>query len=136
MTGDYWHIRNKHNLGKLIEHLQATEIGEYGYLVKLETGKRTSKQNSAMHVYFRELADALNDAGLEIHMQFLGKSIDVPWTAADIKQRIWQPVQFAATGSKSTTMLDRVQVGQVYEIINRHMAQTHGIVVMFPDRFS
>ncbi len=136
MQGDYFHIRNAQQRQSFIEHLMAQEFGEYGYLAKIETGKRTTKQNSALYVYFNLLADALNNAGLEIHMQYLGKSCEVPWTPDSVKERLWRPVQKAAVGTISTTKLDRIQVGKVYEILNRHMAQAHGIAVAFPEKFS
>lgn len=93
--------------------------------------KRTCQQNKAIHKYLTMLADALNDAGLDIQ-HTLSKPLDLPWNEHTAKELIWRQVQRAATGKESTTELDSREVDEVYRVIDRHMAQTHGISVPFP----
>ena len=130
-----WYVRNEQQRKNLLTAISDQAIGDFGFLCSLETGKRTLPQNAGMYLYFRQLAEILNDAGLEIHMEYLGKSIDIPWTEALVKERIWLPVMLAHTGKKSTTKLDRKEVSEIYEIINRHFASTHGVMCSFPNRF-
>lgn len=127
-----WHIRNDFQRDKLIDEVRDKPIGEFGYVCYFKTGVMTTQQRKALHVYCTLLADELNDAGLEIHMEFLGKSIEVPWTKDLVKERIWKPVMLVETGKKSTTKLDRKEVSEIYEIIHRHFAQNHSIMVPFP----
>ncbi len=134
MQGDHWYIRNEAQRKNVIAAITDKEIGEYGFLVKMETGQRSLKQNSALHVYFKLMAETLNDAGLEIHMDFLGKSIDVPWSPGEVKERIWKPIMQAQTGKTSTAKLDRKEVSEIYEVLNRFMAERHSVLVPFPDR--
>lgn len=93
--------------------------------------KRTSQQNKALHVYCPLLADDLNAAGLEVQ-QTLTKPLEIPWNAHLVKELIWRPVQRAMTGKESTTELTTDEIDKIYRVIDRHMAQTHGISVPFP----
>lgn len=95
--------------------------------------KRTPTQNKAMHLYFRMLAEAFNDAGLDVE-ETLSNPIDLPWSEYLIKELIWHKVQNAVCDVESTTKLDTAQVSEIYEIINRYTAQTFGISVMFPNK--
>jgi len=132
MTGDHWYVRNEQQRRNVLDAVQAYVIGDFGFAVKIETGKRTLAQNSAMYKYFELLAKELNDAGMELHMEYLGKSIDVPWGKESVKERLWNPIMEAQTGKKSTTRLDRKEISEIYETLHRHMAQTHAIMVPFP----
>ncbi len=93
---------------------------------------RTSQQNRALHKYLAMLSDALNDAGLDIQ-HTLSKPLELPWNERLAKDLIWRQVQIAHTGKESTTELETKEVDEVYRIIDRHMAQTHGISVPFPN---
>ena len=132
MNGIHWYIRNQQQKDNLLESIRNQDIGEHGFLCKLEFGTRTLKQNAALWKYFELLADALNSAGLEIHMEFLGKTIDVPWSPGEVKQRIWLPIMQAQTGKTSTAKLDRKEVSEIYEVLSRFMAERHSILVNWP----
>lgn len=92
-----------------------------------------------LHVGWREkrdefiagVAEALNDAGLEISSVF-EDAPDIPWSDGLAKELLWRPVQRKRTGKESTTELDTREVDDIYRVIDRHMAQTHGISVPFP----
>ena len=94
--------------------------------------KRTLTQNAAMHLYFRELAEAFNSAGLDVE-EALSNPIDLPWSEVLVKELIWHKVQRSVCDVESTAKLDTAQVGEIYEIINRFTAQKFGIHVMFPN---
>jgi len=93
--------------------------------------KRTLQQNKAMHLYYSQLAEALNDAGLDMK-KVLKPHVDIPWTPASIKAHLWHPVQEAMLGKESTTALDTQQVSAVYDVLNRHISEKFGISVQFP----
>ena len=132
MKGDYFHVRNEFQRGKARDALMDRDIGEFGFLVKFETGLMTTKQRGSIHVYFGLLANELNDAGLERRVEFLGKSIEVPWDKDSVKKYIWKPAMLAATGKTSTTKINRKEVNETYEILHRHFASQHAIMVPFP----
>ena len=79
------------------------------------------------------LGTALNDAGLEIHMEYLGKSIEVPWTKESVKKRIWLGPMETMTGKTKTSKLERREVGEIYDVLNRHFIEKHDIYIPFPE---
>jgi len=93
--------------------------------------QRTLPQNNALHLYCEQLAEALSGAGYDVR-KTLRHDIEIPWDAELIKKLIWKKVQETMTGEKSTTKLDKNQVSDVYEVINRHTASTFGVSVPFP----
>lgn len=93
--------------------------------------QRTDAQNRSMHKYFELLSEALNDAGYNV-MQTMKHDAEIPWNPRLVKELIWRPVQLAMHDIESTAKLDKMQVSDVYEVVNRHIAQTKGVSVAFP----
>ena len=127
------YIQTREGAEQVAAMIAEWELGEFGICVEILAQKRTQKQNSAMHVYFELLAKALNDAGLEISMEYLGKACDVPWTKSSVKERLWLPIMETLTDHAHTADLDRIQVSQVYEVLTRFMTEKHGVFVPFPE---
>lgn len=91
----------------------------------------TEKQTSSIHVYFRQLAKVLNDAGLDMR-QMLKKDIDIPWTEELVKEFLWKDIQEIAVGVKSTKKLTTKETTQVYDILNKHLGEKLNVHVPFP----
>ena len=92
--------------------------------------QRTAQQNRALHLYFELIADQLNEAGLDMRA-VLKPEVEIPWTARNIKEFIWRPVQKLQLGKDSTTNLTTKEIDIVFETVNRHLAK-HGVHVPFP----
>ena len=100
------------------------------FIVKPISGKRTPTQNNALHLYFTQLAEALNDAGYDIRKTL---RVDVPWTATTVKELLWRPIQKAYLKKTSTTELNKQQdIDRVYDILNRAISEKCGVSVPFP----
>ena len=94
--------------------------------------KRTPTQNSALHLYFRRLAEALNDSGYDLQKVMEQKTVAVPWNERMIKEILWRQLQEVITGKGSTTELTSGEVNRVYEVLDRHIAENFGLSVPFP----
>lgn len=94
--------------------------------------KRSNTQNASLHLFFRLLAEELNDAGLD-QRTVLKESVQIPWTETAIKEQIWRPIQQAVTGKASSTDLSRAEVGDIYEVLNRHLGSKFGVFVEWPN---
>ena len=94
---------------------------------------RTPIQNDDMHLYFDQLAEALRDCGYGVK-ETLRHDIDIPWTGELVKILMWKKIQLAMFGKKSTTKLDTAEVSQVYEVINKHLAETVHVSIPFPSK--
>lgn len=96
----------------------------------MEIKKRTIQQNRALHLYFQMIADALNDAGLDMK-KVLKPEVDIPWNKTNVKEFLWRPIQKLQLGKKSTKQLTTDEIDKVFDTLNRHIAK-FGISVAFP----
>lgn len=96
----------------------------------MEDKLRTAQQNRALHLYFTHLAEALNDAGLDMR-KVLKPEVEIPWSTMSVKEFLWRPIQEAQLGKSSTTELTTDEIDKVYDTVNRHLAK-HGVHVSFP----
>ena len=94
--------------------------------------KRTSVQNAALHKGFSLLAEALNDAGLDMKKVFEVKTVEIPWTQASVKEVLFRPIMSAMTEKGSTTELNTVEVSDVWDVLLRHLGEHFGINLEFP----
>lgn len=127
-------IDNEKALDDYIVFLRAKFAKNKSIKVSVKSAKtRTLTQNGSLHLYCKILAKALNDAGLDMQT-VLAEGTSIPWSESKVKTDIWKVVQFAALGKESTAKLETHEVSQVYDVINRHISQTFGVFVPFPNR--
>ncbi len=100
-----------------------------------EEQQRTPPQNRSLHLYCTLLANALNDAGLDMK-KTLKPEIDIPWTCENVKNHLYKPILKSLTGKGSTIDMDTKDPSMVYEILNRFMGEKHGVTVEWPNRNS
>lgn len=129
-SGEFWIINSTVKLGEFMRHFKE-DFDEYHWLkVKYTTGKtRSGRQNDSLHVWFRDVANELNKRGIDYKHFF--KKFDFEFTEHSVKDHIWKPVQKAVVGFDETHKLERQQVSEIYDIINKKMAEDHGIHVPF-----
>lgn len=96
-----------------------------------EAKGRTLTQNGAVHLWFHMLANALNDAGLDMRV-VLKPSVEIPWTEQAVKEFLWRPIQKAMLNKDSTTELTTKELTEVEQVLSRHLGEKHGIHVPFP----
>jgi len=94
--------------------------------------KRSSRANNALHLLFRQMADALNDTGRTFVFKGLkGIDIEVKYTEALVKETIWKPLQNALLEKSSTTQLTSKDIDLIFEILNKWFGE-QGIQILFP----
>ena len=100
-----------------------------------EDNKRTLRQNSALHLYLTQVAEALNDSGYDIKKVIEHAKVEIPWTPISAKEILWRPIQRSMYKKESTTELTKLQeIDQVYEVLNRFLAKLGIESIPFPDK--
>lgn len=89
---------------------------------------RTPQQNKAMHVYFEEVADLLNESGISVQL-FL-KDFEIDYSKEMIKG-IWRRIAEKKFGKESTADLTTRELQDIFEEFNRQVSK-HGIHLPFP----
>jgi len=126
-------INSQQSLNEAIEKLKS-DFNEYKYLeidIKAKGKARTLKQNAALHMFLTNLANALNDAGLDMK-RTLKHEVDIPWSMPMAKEYLWKPMQKVVTGQESTAKVKTVDYPLIYETLNRYMSDKFGISVQWP----
>ena len=109
---------------------------------ELKPAKRTEKQSDCLHLWLRQVAQVLNDAGLsqEVVLEALrdrNSAIEIPWTEGSAKENIWKPVQKAMIGQESTTQAGRSDYDAERIGLTKWFGQTFGVELPpWPDRFN
>ena len=126
-------------LHKLFE-LWATALNDAGYSVNRTLENKivelVNEQAEDDGLWF--VAKTVPEAYLQKALRKLHESIErtssieVPWNKTLIKELMWRPVMQAMTEKFSTTELDRVEIDQIYEVLNKHFGGKLGIHVPFP----
>lgn len=117
--------------------LAAVQGGEC--VITIESKKqRTKPQNRSIHKVCRMLSEGLNNKGQYMvrALKVLRKSpeVEIPWTPEEVKRLLWRPVQKAMFDTESTTELSTIQVSQVFEVLNKNLAEKLGVSCEFPSR--
>ena len=84
---------------------------EKPYVVwEVDFGKpRTGKQNNALHVFCRLVAEELNKNGYSVE-SFFKEGVEIPFSAEIVKEHIWRPIQKAITDKDSTADLTTIEI--------------------------
>ena len=136
--GEGWTVNSDERLSDFIKHARELYAKHKFVMFNWKTGRqRTDTQNAAIHVFCRQIAEALNDAGYEMKVDspVLRSEVEVPWTQDSVKDLIWRKVQMSLYPEKqSTVKLERTEVSEVAEVITRYLGEKFNLQVSFPSR--
>ena len=93
--------------------------------------QRTSQQNRALHLYFKQLADELNDKGQDMRT-LIKEEIDIPWSTTTVKDHLFRPLMKVITGKESTAKLTTDEIDRVFEILSKTIGERTGLHIPFP----
>jgi hypothetical protein len=129
---EFWTVKNAASRDEFIKFINKTyeERGEITFQWVIGS-TRTKQQNNALHLYCRNLATALNDAGYDMK-KTIKQEVDIPWSDDLVKKFLWRPIQKAITGKDSTAHIKKEQYNEIYQVLNRHLSDKFGVSVPFP----
>jgi len=130
-----FNLSNKY--GKENAATEFKRLNEVAATIELKSVKmtRTSAQNRALHLFFTQVSEQLNNIGIPfVYRGLKGMEIETTWTPELFKEMTWKPIQKAMFGIDSTTKLKRNQIDPIFETINKFFAE-RGIDVSFPCEF-
>lgn len=114
-----------------------------GYVIKLRQNRcivelkekrktRSSQQNSALHLFFTFISDALNEFGHTFkYFGLSGKELELKYTPNLVKNTLWRPIQIALFGIESTSDIDTKQMNDIIDVIVKFFCD-RGYPISFP----
>jgi len=125
----YYDLTNR--IGYEAANNRLNALRKLGQSITIDVFKktRTSQQNRALHVFFKQVSDILNNAGATMASC---SGLETPYTETIIKEVWWKPIQLVMFGTKSTRKLSTDQINEIFDVINLHLSETIGESVEFP----
>ena len=98
----------------------------------------TRKQQNSLHIYLRQVAQTLNDAGYSIQEVLKNFTFELEWSETSCKEILWRTAQKKMLGKESTTKLSKQkEIDLVYEVMNRFLGEKlHIESIPFPNEES
>lgn len=90
--------------------------------------QRTDAQNRSAHLFFRQVADELNNAGYERRITI--GTADVPWSAETVKALFKKIGRFQFNKGKTSEMTTK-EITEVYDTFNRMLSE-EGVHIPWP----
>ena len=124
----YWTLETEEQRRHFNEHIAHMLLAGKKPVVKFEEplSHITQKQVNAEHLWFRQVAQCLQDAGLDMR-QIISEDVDIPVTEHLVKENLYKPLLEVMTGKVSTMDQNTVEPSKVAEVLARHFAQKFGV---------
>ena len=123
-------VRKEGNTQKAKKEIlkEMLEKGIKQFEVKPISELRTQSQSNALHLWFTQIADVLNENGITAQ-QIFSRPVEHFWTPELIKE-IWRKIQKAMFGQRSTTKLKKTeQIDKIVDVLTKLIAERAKIEV-------
>lgn len=82
--------------------------------------KRTLTQNKALHLWCGQVAEYLNESGLDMR-KVMKPEASIPWTMDSVKNSLWRPIQDVMLDKESTTEANTSDYSVIYNVLSNHL---------------
>jgi len=94
---------------------------------------RTYRQNRTIHLLFRQMATALNEAGFEISHPFKPE-LEIPWSEHSVKDLLYRPIITSYFKVDRSSLLDAAQLSESMDILVDAVNRNTGVLVNIPSQ--
>ena len=98
---------------------------------KVPKDARTVLQNRAVHLYCKQVAQALNDKNLTVTAVL---KPEIKFSMLTVKEQLFKPILSALAGKNSTMAMSTKEINDVYDVMNKALSEKFGIYVAFPSQ--
>ena len=130
--GHRWIVDTKDSLEFFIKFLKDQYSQGNHLLYSIKPAGRTERQNNAMHLWFREIAEKLNDAGYHATHPF-NSEVEVPFTEVLVKEMLYKPIIKAMYDKKSTTGLSGRELSEAADVLVKWLVEHKEVLALFPE---
>ena len=94
---------------------------------------RTYRQNRTIHLLFRRMAEALNDAGFEIRHP-MKPDLEIPYSEESVKELLYKPIITSYFKVNRSSELNTEQLSESMEILVDAVNRNTGVMVHIPSQ--
>ena len=117
--GVRYHLNNQEQLNNFIDFVDQARLAGKSICVEVIPQTKSSRQRNAMHLWLRQLAIALNDAGYDQTSFPWREGMEIPFTESSTKELFWRPVEQAMYGHDSTEQETGMECAEIHEVLVR-----------------
>ena len=134
MSGESWLVDSRDSAKMFCKFVMDQLEQDTPRLYSIKRATRSVKQNNALHLLFREIANAMNDAGYTRPHPW-GK-MEIPYSEVAIKEMFYVPIIDKVFQKQHSSELNTKELSESVEYLLDAVAQNTGIAMQMPQMFN
>ena len=128
-----WTVKNKDTAKFFIAYIEDQVEQGIDRVYTIQKMDRTYRQNRTIHLLFRQMATALNEAGFEISHPFK-PDLEIPWSEHSVKELLYRPIITSYFKVDRSSLLDTAQLSESMDILVDAVNRNTGVLVNIPSQ--
>lgn len=126
-----WTVKDQNTCKFFVAYVEDQAEQGIDRVYKIQKADRTWRQNNTLHLLFRRMAEALNDAGFEIPHPFK-PDLEIPYSEESVKELLYKPIITMYFKVDRSTDLDTKQLSESMTILVDAVNRNTGVYVHIP----
>lgn len=126
-----WTVKDQNTCKFFVAYVEDQAEQGIDRVYKIQKADRTWRQNNTLHLLFRHMAQALNDAGFEIPHPFK-PDLEIPYSEESVKELLYKPIITMYFKVERSTDLDTEQLSESMTILVDAVNRNTGVYVHIP----
>ena len=128
-----WTVKNKDTAKFFVAYVESQVEQGVDRVYIIRKADRTYRQNRTLHLLFRRMATALNEAGFEISHPFKAE-LEIPWSEHSVKELLYRPIITSYFKLERSSDLDAAQLSESMEILIDAVNRNTGVYTPIPSQ--
>ena len=126
-----WTVKDQNTCKFFVAYVEDQAEQGIDRVYKIQKADRTWRQNNTLHLLFRRMAEALNDAGFEIPHPFK-PDLEIPYSEESVKELLYKPIITMYFKVDRSTDLDTEQLSESMTILVDAVNRNTGVYIPIP----
>ena len=128
-----WRVTDKNTAEFFVKYIESQVEQGIDRVYTIQKMDRTYRQNRTIHLLFRRMATALNEAGFEIKHPFK-PDLEIPWSEESVKDLLYRPIITSYFKVDRSSHLNTEQLSESMDILVDAVNRNTGVYVPIPSQ--
>ena len=128
-----WTVKDSNTAKFFIAYIEDQVEQGIDRVYTIQKMDRTYRQNRTIHLLFRQMATALNDAGFEISHPFK-PDLEIPWSEHSVKDLLYRPIITSYFKVERSSLLNTEQLSESMDILVDAVNRNTGVHCPIPSQ--
>ena len=130
MSGESWQVDTRDKAKSFCQYVMQQAEEGIDRIYSIKRASRSLKQNNALHLLFRQIAEELNNAGFAQKHPW-GK-MEIPYSEQAVKEIFYRPILDRVYQKEHSSELTTKELSESVDILLDALAQNTNIVLAMP----